>query len=48
MFREGAYLETPQFPARIGYEAAGIVDAVGAGVEQFRSGDRVSTLRDFQ
>lgn len=22
MFREGTYLETPQFPARIGYEAA--------------------------
>jgi NADPH:quinone reductase-like Zn-dependent oxidoreductase len=47
MFREGAYLETPQFPARIGYEAAGIVDAVGVGVEQFQSGDRVSTFAGF-
>ena len=31
MFRQGQYLEAPEFPSRIGYEAAGIVDAVGPG-----------------
>ncbi len=31
MFRQGQYLEDPEFPSRLGYEAAGIVDAVGPG-----------------
>ena len=44
LFRQGAYLEQPQFPARIGYEASGIVDAVGAGVEGIKVGDRVGTI----
>ncbi len=37
MFRQGQYLEDAVFPSRLGYEAAGIVDAVGpgAGVEVF-------------
>ncbi|MCJ2180029.1 zinc-dependent alcohol dehydrogenase family protein [Novosphingobium album (ex Hu et al. 2023)] len=32
------------FPARIGYEMAGTVDAVGTGVTQWRAGDRVAAL----
>lgn len=44
MFRQGAYLEQPNFPSRIGYEASGIVDAVGAGVEGIKIGDKVSTI----
>lgn len=44
IFREGAYLEQPNFPSRIGYEASGIVDAVGAGVEGIKIGDKVSTI----
>ncbi|MEM8830907.1 MAG: zinc-dependent alcohol dehydrogenase family protein [Cyanobacteria bacterium P01_G01_bin.19] len=44
VFREGAYIEQPQLPARIGYEASGIVDAVGTGVEGIKVGDRVSTI----
>ena len=40
MFRQGQYLETPEFPSRIGYEAAGIVDAVGIGVSNVQIGDR--------
>jgi NADPH:quinone reductase-like Zn-dependent oxidoreductase len=41
------YVETPQFPARIGYEIAGTIDAVGSGVNEFRSGDRVSSIPAF-
>ena len=44
VFREGAYIEKPNFPARIGYEASGIVDAVGAGVEGIKVGNKVSTI----
>lgn len=35
------------FPARVGIEAAGIVDAVGPGVEGLSVGERVSTLPYF-
>lgn len=47
MFRQGQYLETPEPPSRIGYEAAGTVDAVGPGVSGIRIGDRVSTIPSF-
>jgi NADPH:quinone reductase-like Zn-dependent oxidoreductase len=47
MFRKGQYLETPEFPSRLGYEAAGIVDAVGPDVTEFQIGDRVSTIPSF-
>jgi NADPH:quinone reductase-like Zn-dependent oxidoreductase len=42
MFRTGHYLEQPEFPSRIGIEAAGIVDAVGSGVTQVKIGQKVS------
>lgn len=47
MLREGVYHERPVFPSRIGYEAAGVVDAVGAGVRGVRKGDRVATVPSF-
>ena len=47
MFRRGQYLESPHFPSRLGYEAAGIVDAVGPDITSIRIGDRVSTIPSF-
>lgn len=48
LFREGKYIEEPDsFPATLGYEASGTVDAVGEGVTEFTVGDRVSTIPGF-
>ncbi len=47
MFRRGQYLEDPVFPSKLGYEAAGIVDAVGPGNGDIHIGDRVSTIPAF-
>jgi len=47
MFREGQYLYAPELPSRLGYEASGIVDAVGPGVIDIKIGDRVSTIPAF-
>jgi NADPH:quinone reductase-like Zn-dependent oxidoreductase len=47
MFRQGQYLETPDLPSRIGYEAAGTVDAVGPDVSGWHIGERVSTIPSF-
>jgi len=47
MYRRGQYLETPELPSRIGYEAAGTIDAVGPGVSGLQVGDRVSTIPSF-
>src|SRR5262249_7438555 len=47
MFRRGEYIERPDFPARIGYEAAGVAAAAGRGGGGFRAGDAVSTIPAF-
>ncbi len=47
MFRRGQYLENPELPSRLGYEAAGTVDAVGPGTSGIQIGDRVSTIPSF-
>lgn len=45
MLRTGQYLEAPaSYPARLGYEAAGIVEQVGAGVTGIVPGDAVSVV----
>lgn len=47
MFRSGTYLEQPIFPARLGYEAAGTIEAIGEGVSGLAVGDKVSTIPGF-
>jgi len=44
MFRSGPYVETPEFPARLGYEGAGLVTAIGDGVSGIQIGDAVSVI----
>jgi NADPH:quinone reductase-like Zn-dependent oxidoreductase len=44
MFYRGQYLEQAQFPSRLGYEAAGVVEAVGAGVDAKWIGKPVATI----
>ncbi|HMO69416.1 MAG TPA: zinc-binding dehydrogenase, partial [Novosphingobium sp.] len=43
LFRAG-YYGPAAFPSRLGYEAAGTIEAVGEGVTGWRAGDRVATL----
>ncbi|VFS57093.1 Quinone oxidoreductase 1 [Kluyvera cryocrescens] len=35
MYRSGQYVIEPVFPARLGYEAAGVIAAVGSNVDGF-------------
>jgi len=47
-FRQGGYVQPPSMPALIGYEAAGIVEALGPDVTGFQVGERVSILPNFR
>lgn len=47
MARQGLYPDAPPFPACLGYEFAGEVDALGAGVEAHWLGRRVFGLSRF-
>jgi NADPH:quinone reductase-like Zn-dependent oxidoreductase len=46
-FMRGRYFETPELPSTIGYEAAGIVEAVGAGVDAGWVGKQIATVPGF-
>lgn len=47
LFRSGRYIEPARFPARLGIEAAGVVEAVGADVTGFAIGQQVSVVPAF-
>ncbi|MHC8380842.1 alcohol dehydrogenase catalytic domain-containing protein [Pseudomonas sp. LB3P14] len=47
MWRNGAYVEPVHLPARLGYESAGVVEAVDDKVNHVAVGDRVSTAPTF-
>src|SRR5262245_13548984 len=47
MFMHGYYLEPPRFPARLGYEASGIVTAIGPDVDPKWLYKNVSTIPSF-
>jgi NADPH:quinone reductase-like Zn-dependent oxidoreductase len=47
MFRNDQYLYTPSFPSKLGYEASGVVEAVGSGVDARLIGKTMSTVPAF-
>jgi NADPH:quinone reductase-like Zn-dependent oxidoreductase len=46
-FRSGRYVEQAQLPARLGYEAAGIVEALGKDVKGLAPGEPVCVIPAF-
>ena len=48
LFRQGGYIAPPKLPSLIGYEAAGVVEALGPDVTGFEPGQRVSILPNFR
>jgi len=47
MYYRGMYMEQPQLPSRVGYEVAGVVEAVGEGVDKNWVGKKVATIPGF-
>ena len=47
MFRQGKYLQHPELPSKIGYEASGTVEAVGPEVDASLVGKTMSTVPAF-
>lgn len=44
MYRQGQYAKDPEFPAQLGYEAAGVIESLGSDVKGFKVGDAVSIV----
>jgi NADPH:quinone reductase-like Zn-dependent oxidoreductase len=47
-FRAGAYPVSPRFPAMMGYEGVGVIEALGDGVKGFAVGQRVCVLPNYR
>jgi NADPH:quinone reductase-like Zn-dependent oxidoreductase len=47
MWRVDDYIEPVKFPAGLGYEAAGTIDAVGENVSGFAAGDEINVIPSF-
>ncbi len=47
MARQGLYPDAPKTPFVAGYEAAGVIDAVGEGVTNLKVGERVMAMSRF-
>ena len=47
-FRAGQYPVKPKFPTLMGYEACGVIEALGAGIQDFKPGDRICVLPTFR
>jgi len=47
VFMRGFYIEVPEVPSRIGYEASGIVESVGPGGDASWVGKKVATVPGF-
>jgi NADPH:quinone reductase-like Zn-dependent oxidoreductase len=47
MYMGGHYFEQPALPSRLGYEAAGVVEAVGPGVDASWVGKQVATMPGY-
>jgi len=47
-FRAGQYPVKPKLPTLIGYEAAGVIESLGDGVQGFAAGDRACVLPTFR
>ena len=47
MFRNNQYLYQPSFPSKLGYEASGVVEAVGPGVDPNLIGKTMSSVPAF-
>ena len=47
-FRAGQYPVKPKYPSPMGYEAAGVIEALGPDVRDLKTGDRVCVLPTFR
>ena len=47
MYMGGYYFEQPELPSRIGYEAAGVIEAVGPDVDKGWVGKRIATMPGY-
>src|SRR5277367_4068805 len=47
MWRRDIHTEPVKFPGRLGNEAAGVVEALGAGITDFAIGDAVNVIPSF-